>query len=138
MTAATKTYQFEGFNIDPLIEEFVKAGNFTYDTITLVFGPAPRIPDSPDMDARLEAWEDQAEYSSRIQRCEARIREIIAESECKMFDAVELLKRATYEYQNYGIIAPKTEKALMQIKPYSRTKLWEKVSQMARRANRFE
>ena len=75
---------FEDYDISSLVEEFVKKGNFTYDTISKVFGSAPRIPDSPDMDARLEAWNDQAIYSSRINRCENYIRQLIKNAEANM------------------------------------------------------
>lgn len=79
--AATKSYSFEGFNIDPLIKEFVNKREFSYETISSVFGPAPKIPDSPDTDARLEAWEAQAEYCTRIQRMEDEVQRIIAKTE---------------------------------------------------------
>ena len=85
MTAMENTYLFEGKIINPLIEEFVRLGNLTYDTISRVFGPAPRIPDSPDMDARMDAWNDQAEYSSRIQRCEEHIKNLISSAEKKIY-----------------------------------------------------
>ena len=38
-----------------------------------VLGPAPRIPDSPDMDTRLEAYEDLAEHSRKYKEMEERI-----------------------------------------------------------------
>ena len=72
-----KNYLFEGVCINPLIVEYVKIGYLTYPTISQVFGPAPAIPDSPDTDARLEAWEDQVEYSTKIQRAEDYIKDII-------------------------------------------------------------
>ena len=38
-----------------------------------VLGPAPRIPDSPDMDTRLEAYEDLAKYSRKYKELEEKI-----------------------------------------------------------------
>ena len=75
---------FEGTDISQLVEEFVKEGNFTYDTISQVFGSAPVIPDSPDMDTRLDAWNEKAAYASKIQRCEAYVRSLITKAEANI------------------------------------------------------
>ena len=73
----SKDYTFEGVIINSLIEEYVRKGNLTYPTIAQVFGPMPKIPDSPDNDARLEAWEEQVEYSNKVNRVEEYIKSII-------------------------------------------------------------
>ena len=75
---------FEGKNISLLVEEFVKEGNFTYPTISKVFGPMPVQVTSPDTDAMLDAWNDRVAYSSRIQRCEEFVRQLISSAETKI------------------------------------------------------
>lgn len=44
-----------------------------------ILGEPPRIPDSPDMDARLEAYEEYAEYSKQYQVLDEKIKQMIKE-----------------------------------------------------------
>ncbi len=44
-----------------------------------ILGERPIIPDSPDMDARLEAYEECAEYSRQYQALEEKIKQMIKE-----------------------------------------------------------
>ena len=75
---------FEGKDISLLVEEFVKEGNFTYPTISKVFGPMPVQVTSPDTDAMLDSWNDRVAYSSKIQRCETFIKDLITSAEAKI------------------------------------------------------
>lgn len=44
-----------------------------------ILGEPPVIPDSPDMDTRLEAYEEYAEYSKQYQILEEKIKQMIKE-----------------------------------------------------------
>ena len=72
--------EFEGHDIAPMVHSLVKEKKVNYTTISNVFGPAPRIPDSPDMDAMLDAWEDQAEYAAKVQRAEEKANMLISKA----------------------------------------------------------
>ena len=51
---------------DELINELRNTGTIQLSSFTPVLGRVPVIPQSPDMDAMLDGWNDQAEYSKKV------------------------------------------------------------------------
>lgn len=64
--------EFEAFNtsLDTLLEEYKKSSNLTVELLVPILGNPPRIPQSPDMDAMLEAYEARAEYGRKFNSIE--------------------------------------------------------------------
>ena len=56
-------------NLDSLVSKYKDKG-LLLESIIPIIGNPPRIPDSPDMDARMEAYEARAEYGSKAQEIE--------------------------------------------------------------------
>lgn len=50
-----------------LIQEYRNNGSLNLTTLIPILGKAPNIPQSPDMDTMLEAYEEMAEYSKKSQ-----------------------------------------------------------------------
>lgn len=77
-TAATQVYtnpiarRFFNF-LDSASDEFRQNGKLTFSTIEKIVGRAPVIPDSPDMDARMEAYDDLTQYSTKVLDIESKI-----------------------------------------------------------------
>ena len=79
VTAATQVYTnpiaSKFFNLlDSASDEFKENGKLTFSTIEKILGKPPVIPDSPYMDARLEAYEDLTQYSTKVLDIESKIR----------------------------------------------------------------
>lgn len=60
-------------NINDFTKEYREKGSLTLESIIKVLGNPPRIPNSPDTDAMLEAWEERAEYGRLAQIVEAEV-----------------------------------------------------------------
>lgn len=77
--AATQTYinpiavRFFEF-LDSCANELQENGKLTFSSIEKILGKPPVIPASPDMDARLEAYEELTQYSNRVLDIESKIR----------------------------------------------------------------
>lgn len=56
-------------NLDSLVSEYKDKG-LVLESFIPIIGNPPRIPDSPDMDARLEAYEARAEYGRKLEEIE--------------------------------------------------------------------
>jgi len=65
-------------NRDDLAAEYREKGTLTLDSIIKVLGNPPRIPNSPDTDAMLEAWEEKAEYGRLTEIIETKIKDYAA------------------------------------------------------------
>ncbi len=70
--------------LDPIDIQFAKLRTKYLATGKLftpkdILGEPPVIPDSPDMDARLEAYEEYAEYSRQYQILEEKINQMTEE-----------------------------------------------------------
>lgn len=57
-------------NFDKLQKEYKSKGSLSLDSLIPILGRPPIIPQSPDMDAMLEAWNDKAEYGRKFQKIE--------------------------------------------------------------------
>lgn len=64
--------EFEAFNtsLDTLLKEYRKSSNLAVELLVPILGNPPRIPQSPDMDAMLEAYEALAEYGHKANSIE--------------------------------------------------------------------
>lgn len=64
--------EFEAFttSLDSLLEEYHKTSKLTIELLVPILGNPPRIPQSPDMDAMLEAYEERAEYGRKANSIE--------------------------------------------------------------------
>ncbi len=64
--------EFEAFNssLATLFEEYKKASTLTIELLKPILGNPPRIPQSPDMDAMLEAYEERANYGKKANSIE--------------------------------------------------------------------
>lgn len=64
--------EFEAFNnsLDNLLKEYEKTSKLTIELLIPILGNPPRIPQSPDMDAMLEAYEDRAKYGEKANSIE--------------------------------------------------------------------
>lgn len=51
---------------DELTNELQHTGTISLDSFIKIIGRPPVIPQSPDTDAMLEAWEERAVYSRKI------------------------------------------------------------------------
>lgn len=51
-------------NWDNLIDEFRNNQSLSIESVSKIIGKPPVIPDSPDMDTMLEAYEQRAEYGN--------------------------------------------------------------------------
>ena len=78
-TSATQVYKnpiavrfFE--NLDAAAQEFSENGKLSFPIIEKILGKPPVIPNSPDMDARLEAYEELTQYSTQILNVESKLR----------------------------------------------------------------
>jgi len=60
-------------NINDFKKEYQENGTLKLDSIIKVLGNPPRIPNSPDTDAMMEAWEEKAEYGRLAQIVEAEV-----------------------------------------------------------------
>lgn len=58
---------------------YLETGVVPSDSIREIIGNPPRIPDSPDTDARLEAYEDLVAYNKMRENIEAKVKGISAE-----------------------------------------------------------
>lgn len=61
-------------NLDAATEEFSQNGKLSFPIIEKILGKPPVIPDSPDMDARLEAYEELTQYSTQALNIESKLR----------------------------------------------------------------
>ena len=64
--------QLQAFDesFDSLLNELRTTGKIDLSSFTNIVGRPPIIPQSPDTDAMLEAWEDRATYSKKIMQLE--------------------------------------------------------------------
>lgn len=60
--------------LDSAADEFNQNGKLTFSTIEKIIGKPPVIPNSPDMDARMDAWNETAQYSDRVLDIESKLR----------------------------------------------------------------
>lgn len=60
--------------LDECANYFNDHGKLTFPMIEKIVGKPPVIPDSPDMDARLEAYDELSDYSSHILDIELKIK----------------------------------------------------------------
>lgn len=60
--------------LDSSATELIQTGKLSSSTIEKILGKQPVIPSSPDMDARLEAYEELTRYSEMISNIESKIR----------------------------------------------------------------
>ena len=64
-------------SLDNLLESYRLNGNvLKLDWITPILGNPPIIPNSPDLDARMDAWEDRAEYGRKVEFIERVLKEL--------------------------------------------------------------
>lgn len=68
--------QFKAFEecFDNLVDEFRTNGKLDLSSFTKILGNPPTIPHSPDMDARLEAFEERALYGSKLEKLDSLIK----------------------------------------------------------------
>ena len=59
---------------DSMRKAYLETGVVPADSIREIIGNPPRIPDSPDNDARLEAFKDLAEYNRMYANIEAKVK----------------------------------------------------------------
>lgn len=59
--------EFKAFTLssESLIEEYRKSSKLTLESLVPILGNPPKIPQSSDMDAMLEAYEDRALYGKK-------------------------------------------------------------------------
>lgn len=64
--------EFEAFitSLDSLLQEYKKASTLSIEFLKPILGNPPRIPQSPDMDAMLDAYEDRAKYGKKANSIE--------------------------------------------------------------------
>lgn len=64
--------EFEAFTLvsKSLIEEYRKSSKLTLELLVPILGNPPKIPQSPDMDAMLEEYEDRAQYGKKAESIE--------------------------------------------------------------------
>lgn len=60
-------------NLEPAKEEFQQNGKLTCPIIETILGKPPVVPSSPDMDARLEAFEELSKYSDKALDIESKL-----------------------------------------------------------------
>lgn len=60
--------------LDLADNDFNQNGKLSFSIIEKILGKPPIIPSSPDMDARLEAYEELTQYSMRASNIESKIR----------------------------------------------------------------
>lgn len=65
--------EFEAFesSFDSLIEEYRNSGTLKLDSLVPILGKPPIIPQSPDTDAMLEAYDEKAIYGHKIKEIES-------------------------------------------------------------------
>ena len=61
-------------SLETVASEIRSTGKLTYDSVASIVGPHPVIPDSPDMDARLEAYEETQAYTTLLLNVEEKLR----------------------------------------------------------------
>lgn len=78
-TSATSTFKnpiakkfFD--SLESVASEIKSSGKLKYESIASIIGDAPTIPDSPDMDARLEAFDELASYADMVLNVEAKLK----------------------------------------------------------------
>lgn len=52
-------------NWDNLLDEFRNNGSLSIKSISNIIGKPPMVPNSPDMDTMLEAYDERAEYGNK-------------------------------------------------------------------------
>lgn len=73
--------------LDLAVEDFKQNGKLTFPTIEKILGKPPVIPDSPDMDARMEAYEELSKYSNQVLNIECKLRTYVEKkrAQCSFF-----------------------------------------------------
>ncbi len=64
-------------SLDNLLESYrLNNNSLNLEWITPILGTPPTIPNSPDLDAMLDAWEDRAEYGRKVEFIERVLKEL--------------------------------------------------------------
>lgn len=61
-------------SFDSILSEYQSNNKMTLNCVTIAFGNPPEVPQSPDMDERMEYWSAIAEYSKKVNNLEALIK----------------------------------------------------------------
>lgn len=64
-------------NQTALLNEYREKGTLTLSSLVTVLGNPPIVPNTHDMDAMLEAWDEKAEYGRLSQLIEALLKNLI-------------------------------------------------------------